>query len=167
MSKTQRKAPSHVQSGRRKSGNRRKRSRRKVEQIGTSDFQQDPRTLSITVPVPTNSPNEWVWKHWSKYVEIKKGWLDRIYNAAIQHCGIGKFGLPIQSASLTIERVGVKQLDEDNLKGGVKPVIDTLIELGFLENDTPDVIQVMDVFQTQVRTYAEEQTRITIIDRDT
>ncbi len=163
---TQRKAGRDVQGRGRGGGKSRKRSSRKVEQIGTSAFQQSPRTLSITVPVPTNSPNEWVWKHWSKYREIKKGWLDRLYSASIQHCGIGKFGHPVENASLTIERVGIKELDEDNLKGGVKPVIDCLIKLGFLANDTPDVIQVMDVFQTQVGTYAEQATRITIIDRE-
>lgn len=141
------------------------KSRGQVEQIGTSTLQFEPRQISITVPVPTNSPNEWVWKHWSKYREIKKAWLSRLHAACIHHCGIGKFGHPIENASLTIERLGLRELDEDNLKGGVKPVIDSLIQLGFLANDTPDVIQVMDVYQTNVDTRAAQGTRITLIER--
>lgn len=148
-------------SNRRSSG----KARQQVEQIGTSRFIRDPRTLEITVPVPTNSPNEWVWKHWSAYRAIKKDWLKRLHAASIQHCGIGKFGHPVENASLTIERRGVKELDEDNLKGGVKPVIDSLIQLGFLANDTPDVIQVMHVFQSSVDTYNEQETRITVIEQ--
>jgi len=155
--------------GRKKSrGNARRgsgKNRGQVEQIGTSVLQFEPRQISITVPVPTNSPNEWVWKHWSKYRDIKKGWLSRLHAASIHHCGVGKFGHPVENASLTIERRGIKELDEDNLKGGVKPVIDSLIQLGFLANDTPDVIQVMDVFQTSVGTYDEQETRITLIER--
>jgi len=148
-------------SNRRGSGN----SRRQVEQIGTSAFQFEPREISITVPVPTNTPNEWVWKHWSAYRDIKKGWLKRLHAASIRHCGLGLFGPPVENASLTIERRGLNELDEDNLTGGVKPVIDSLIQLGFLANDTPDVIQVLDVFQTKVSKYSEQETRITLIER--
>lgn len=150
-----------------RSGNRRSsgKSRGQVEQIGTSSFKLEPREISITVPVPTNTPNEWVWKHWSAYRDIKKGWLKRLHAASIRHCGRGIFGQPIENASLTIERRGLKELDEDNLKGGVKPVIDSLIQLGFLANDTPDVIQVMDVYQTLVDTRAAQGTRITLIER--
>ena len=136
-----------------------------MEQIGTASLHLEPRRLEVTVPYPTNSPNEWVWQSWYVYRDIKKDWLKRLHSACIHHCGIGKFGHPVENASLTIERRGVNELDEDNLKGGVKPVIDSLIQLGFLANDTPDVIQVMDVFQTRVSTFAEQETRITLIER--
>ncbi len=136
-----------------------------MELIGTSSLKLEPRLLEITVPYPTNSPNEWVWQSWYVYRDIKKDWLKRLHAASVRHCGRGLFGPPIENASLTIERRGLKELDEDNLKGGVKPVIDSLVQLGFLAEDTPDVIQVMDVFQTHVGTYAEQETRITLIER--
>lgn len=142
------------------------KNRGPVEQIGTAQFFLEPRRLEITVPVPTNTPNEWVWKHWTAYRKIKKGWFNRLHSATIHHCGIGKFGHPVENASLTIERLGIKELDEDNLKGGVKPVIDSLIQLGFLANDTPDVIQTMNVYQTHVDTKAAQGTRITLIERN-
>jgi len=150
-----------------RSGDRRGsgKHRGQVEQIGTSRLLLEPRTIEITVPVPTNSPNEWVWKHWSKYSDIKKGWLKRLHAATIHYCGVGKFGHPVENASLTIERLGIRELDEDNLTGGVKPVIDSLIHLGFLANDTPDVIQTMDVYQTHVDSKAAQGTRITLIER--
>ncbi len=138
------------------------KSRGKVEQIGTSTLQQEPREISITIPVPTPSPNEWVRAHWSKYSKIKKGWMSRLHSACIRHCGLGIFGKPIAHASLTIERMGCRELDQDNLVGGMKPIIDNLVKLGFLENDTPDVIQHMNVFQTSVGTKSAQGTRITI-----
>jgi len=135
-----------------------------VEQPGTSSLQFSPFQFEITVPVPTNSTNEWVRAHWKKYHTIKTEWYKRLHWATIQNRGKAKFGDPIQNASLTIERRGLKLLDEDNLIGGVKPVIDALVKLGFLEDDTPDVIQHMNVFQTKVMTFAEQKTRITIIE---
>ena len=141
------------------------KSRGQVEQVGTSTLQHEPREISITIPVPTPSPNEWVRAHWSTYAKIKKTWMSRIHSASIRHCGTGIFGKPIANASLTIERMGCRELDQDNLVGGMKPIIDNLVKLGFLENDTPDVIQHMDVFQTLVRTKAEQGTRITISER--
>jgi hypothetical protein len=155
--------------GRKKSGagNRRGsgKSSRTVEQIGTSRLDLEPRRLEITVTVPTPSPNEWVRAHWSTYAKIKKAWMSRIHAASIRHCGTGLFGKPIAHASLTIERMGVRELDQDNLVGGMKPIIDCLIKLGFLENDTPDVIQQMDVYQTLVGTKAAQGARITIRER--
>jgi len=149
------------------SRNRKSRSgtRKAVEQIGTATFDKTPRKLEITVPVPTPSSNQWVWKHWSAYRDIKKDWLKRLHAASVHHCGLGLFGKSIENASLTIERFGLRELDEDNLKGGVKPVIDSLIQLGFLANDTPDVIQHMDVYQTIVDTRAAQGTRITLIEQ--
>jgi len=135
-------------------------------ETGRSTLNQAPRELRITINIPTPSPNQWVRAHWSTYAKIKKAWMSHIHSASIRHCGTGLFGKPIGNASLTIERRGIRELDRDNLIGGMKPVIDCLIALGFLENDTPAVIQVMDVFQTRVGTKAEQQTRITIIDRE-
>lgn len=136
-------------------------------EAGRSTLKRSPRELEITVNIPTPSPNEWVRAHWSTYAKIKKYWMTRLHHASIRHCGIGIFGKPISHASLTIERIGCRELDRDNLIGGMKPVIDCLIALGFLENDTPDVIQHMDVFQTKVGTKAEQKTRITVIERKT
>jgi hypothetical protein len=162
-----RKAGATKKSRRSKSNGRGASVRAAAEQIGTSVFEQAPRKLVITVPVPYNSPNEWVYDHWRKYWKIKTGWMKRLYDASIHHCGVGKFGQPIQNASLSFHRKGIRELDPDNLRGGLKPIIDCLIKLGFLENDTPDVVQVLDVYQTKVSTRAEQATEITIIDRET
>jgi len=141
------------------------RARGKVEQAGTSRLKFEPRQIDIIVPVATPSPNEWVYDHWRVYWKIKTAWMKRLRDASIHHLGRGKFGEPVTNASLTVHRKGIRELDPDNLRGGLKPVIDCLIKLGFLADDTPDVVQVLDVYQTKVGTKAEQLTEITIIER--
>ena len=92
--------------------------------------------------------------------------MSRIHCASIRHCGAGLFGQPMTNASLTIERLGIRELDRDNLVGGMKPIIDNLVKLGFLVDDTPDVIQHMDVYQTHVDAKVAQGTRITIRECD-
>lgn len=130
-----------------------------------SSFTKEPkRKLAITVNIATPTPNTWVRSHWSKYQKIKQQWFDLIWEATIHHYGRGKFGPPVQNASLTIERRGLKKLDYDNLVGGLKPVIDALTKLGYLEDDTNDVIETLSAKQQIVRSHAEVGTEITIVE---
>ena len=70
------------------------------------------------------------------------------------------------TCSLEIERFGIKLLDEDNLTGGLKPVIDGLVRLGFVADDTPDVIIQTNYHQTRVPTKPEQRTVITLRELD-
>jgi len=135
-----------------------------AERIGESSLKTkaDQRRFSITCFVPTPTPNDWVFKSWRAYWKIKDAWLKRLHAATIHHYGLGKFGKPIQSATLQIERRGIRELDGDNLVGGMKPIIDGLVHLGYLANDTPDVIIKPDYFQTVVRNKDNQRTLISI-----
>ncbi len=162
-----RKTTSSNQSGRKKVsgpyGRVHRKTRKQPEEIGSSKFDKDgERVLKITCFKPTPSPNEWAFKTWRAYYTIKTGWLKRLHDAAIKHTGAGIFGPPITRCSLEIERRGIRTLDEDNLTGGLKPVIDSLAKLGFLADDTPDVIVHTYYHQTRVPTKGEQRTIITL-----
>jgi len=151
----------------RTNGGVRRKSRRQVEETGVSQLHTSPqRVLRITCFVPTPSPNQWTFKSWREYHRIKAGWLTRLHHASIRHCGAGLFGAPMPTCSLEIERRGIKLLDEDNLTGGLKPIIDGLVKLGFLADDTPDVIRHTHYHQTRVKTKREQQTLITLRETD-
>jgi hypothetical protein len=143
---------------------RRPTAARSDEKIGESSLRKlgEARLLTITCYATTPSPNQWVFRDWKTYREIKDRWLKRIYAASIHHHGLGKFGKPIEQASLAIGRYGIRRLDGDNLHGGMKPVIDCIVHLGFLVNDTEDVIIKPNYFQEHVPTKAEQRTEIVL-----
>jgi hypothetical protein len=149
------------------SGRVRRQSRRQAEEPGVSQLRTTPsRVLHITCFQPTPSPNQWTFKSWRAYHRIKADWLKRLHAAAIRHTGAGLFGPPMQTCQLEIERRGIRTLDEDNLTGGLKPVIDGLVKLGFMADDTPDVILQTRYHQTRVATKREQRTLITIREAD-
>lgn len=155
-----------------RTGVRRKRTgnrKPKVTHAGTAEKDgsaaEQTRVLKVTLHVPTPSPNTWVRAHWSKYQGIKKEWLNLIWEATINHYGRGKFGPPVTNASLTIKRKGLKELDFDNLIGGFKPVIDALTKLGFLEDDTTNVIESISAQQEVVRKQADTGTEIILAEK--
>lgn len=94
-----------------------------------------PRILTLTVPKASPSLNTFNGKHWSVYREQKKLWLKMLWVAKAQ---AEIYGLPmIERANVSIERFGAKSLDEDNLAGGVKMLVDSLRSLGLIEDDSP------------------------------
>lgn len=166
MSKKKRGSNQGRKKSARNSTHRRDRRSANVEKTGTSDVRtaEKGRVFKITVYAATPTPNTWVRAHWSKYQKIKKEWLNRIWEATIEHYGRGKFGPPVKNASLTIERRGLKRLDYDNLVGGLKPVLDALTKLGYLEDDTNDVIETLSAKQQIVRSRSDVGTEITIVE---
>lgn len=161
------KAGDHSQYGKKRranNGSSRGEHRGATEKLGFSSLttSKGSRLFQITCYVPTPSPNEWVRAHWNVYYKIKSAWLRRLHNATIHHWGLGKFGKPIEKVALRIERRGIRKLDDDNVAGGMKPVIDGLVHLGFLSDDTPDVIIKPHYFQTIVSTQSAQRTVITI-----
>lgn len=164
MSKAKRSTNQGRKKGARNNTHRSDRQSRHVEKTGRS-FQTRPeegRVLKIIVYAATPTPNTWVRAHWSKYQTIKKEWLNRIYEATIENYGRGKFGPPVKNASLTVTRKGLKILDYDNLIGGFKPLIDALTKLGYLEDDTNDVIETLSAKQERVSSRDDVQTEIII-----
>ena len=150
--------------GRGKAPASRKRTRKKAEPQPTAGLIGAPpeRILEITCHAASPSANQWVYKHWRAYHSIKKQWLDRLTLATLPI----RLDLrqPFEACILTIERRGCRQLDNDNLVAGFKPIIDSLIALGIVVNDTPDIITRLEPKQTKVARMIDQQTLITVIE---
>jgi len=146
-------------------GKVRRRSSRVPEVPGESwlTSQDERRKLFIRVNVPSPSPNQWVFKSWREYHKIKQNWLRLIYEASIQH---SQFGQPMAACSLEVQRQGIRELDHDNLVGGLKPLIDSMVKLGFLADDTSDVIQITNYHQVRVPKKTEQCTLIILRELD-
>lgn len=67
-----------------------------------------------------------------------------------------------ERAVVRIVRHACRLLDEDNLKGGVKPLLDCLKEAGLIEDDSPSAIE-LDVRQEKVFNKDHERTELEII----
>lgn len=93
------------------------------------------RIITLTVPKASPSLNTINGQHWSYYREQKKLWLQLIWVAKAE---AGIYGFPMfERASVTIQRFGIKALDEDNLTGGIKATVDCLRSLGLIVDDSP------------------------------
>jgi hypothetical protein len=75
--------------------------------------------------------------------------------------GLPGKGESAQRARLRITRCARRLLDQDNLYGGAKPLIDCLKSSGLIEDDSPEHIELI-VRQERVESIDEERTEIEI-----
>ncbi len=90
--------------------------------------------ITLSIPEATPSLNAVNRMHWSRRNRLRGEWqwlvkaevLNRkIHVKASEH------------ANVTITRYGPRVLDHDNLVGGAKQIVDSLVWEGFLIDDTP------------------------------
>jgi len=97
--------------------------------------------IELTIPEATPSLNRMLGHHWKNKHDLRKhwGWLVRAarLNAKIYPKA------PLPKAKVTITRHGRRICDTDNLIGGQKILIDSLVKEGILENDTPDHVELI------------------------
>ena len=103
-----------------------------------ADCGVDGMTWKIVVEMPTPSPNELNRMHWAERRRLKEtfGWL--LASALNKLPKIPKATGPRR---LVIERHGRKALDQDNLAGGAKGLIDCIREQRLILDDNPNVCQ--------------------------
>lgn len=90
-------------------------------------------TLDLPMAVPSlNAMNK---MHWAKRNRLRGEW-QWLVKAAVLNDRIKVHIIP--RAKLTIERYGPKKLDNDNFVGGAKQLIDSLVNEGFLVDDSPE-----------------------------
>lgn len=119
---------------------------------------QRPMSLTLEIPRITHSLNTILRWHWRTQRRESKHWQDEIYYALRQK-GITQI-TPYPRARVVIDRRSCGELDQDNLTGSVKPVIDALRYAHIIEDDTPAHL-LLEV--TQTRAYREPpRTRIQI-----
>lgn len=94
--------------------------------------------LALTIVEATPSLNTTTGRgHWTTYTKLKKRWDLLLLEALSREKKMG-FRSPLCRARLQIERVGKKILDRDNLRGGVKPLVDNLRARGLIINDNEE-----------------------------
>jgi hypothetical protein len=101
----------------------------------------------IRIERPSPSQNEFAFSGWRKAHTSKALWKTLI-------CGAEGF-LDIPRAHgrrrLTIERHAKGTLDEQNLIGGAKGIIDDLVQLGLLVDDTPALLELGKSVQARLK----------------
>ena len=88
---------------------------------------------TFTIQKATPSQNETDRMHWAKRRLVAKEWAILIQEQILE-CGISK---ATGKRELTVERFGVKELDDGNLYGGLKGIIDELAKFALLIDDDP------------------------------
>lgn len=109
--------------------------------------------IKIMVPYKIESLNVIIRKHWSYRSREKKTWMDLIHML-----GGKKIYKDIPYTKVTILSKRKRLLDKDNCYGGAKLVIDAIKELGLIEDDSLDKIE-LKVEQVKSK---DEETLITL-----
>jgi len=114
--------------------------------------------ITLTIPELTPSLNITRAGHWRTRHQRRKHWsmLVLVAKSEARAFSVQK----LERARVTIQRHGGRKLDEDNLAGGCKDLIDGLRDNGFIENDDPDHLTVR--FEQHPGTRTPRQTIITI-----
>lgn len=90
--------------------------------------------ITLTIPFAFPSNNRMLRMHWAMRRKLKGDWQWLVKAEAL------RLPAPIRvlpRAKLIIERFGPKMLDYDNLVGGAKGIVDSLVSEGFFVDDSP------------------------------
>lgn len=114
--------------------------------------------MILEIPRIAPSPNELLGKHWRVRFKNQQTWRQEIYYAvrAARVAGDARV-LPYPKARVSIERRSRGTLDEDNLYGSAKPVIDGLRYAYVIVDDSPNHIRL-----TVTQSRGKARTRIEV-----
>lgn len=101
---------------------------------------------TLKIPRACPSQNLHQWAHWARIRAEKKLWWALIRSAP----GFLEIPRATGRRRLTLERWGWRILDEANLIGGAKGIIDNLVQLGLLVDDRPDMLDLGRPIQHQI-----------------
>ena len=106
----------------------------------------NPTKWSLVIMEASPSQNVWDRWHWRKKWESKAQWKLLIRGAA------GFIYIPKATGkrSLLVHRHGKQTLDPSNLIGGLKGVIDDLVQLGLLVDDKPEFLEIKEPLQARL-----------------
>jgi hypothetical protein len=117
--------------------------------------------LEVSLPVTTPSLNTLFRTHWNKRKQLKQSfkWELLIAGACESQYKING----AKKRRVAIKAFRSRLLDQDNFIGGLKPLLDGLIELELLHDDGPDYLELR---AEQLKTGKADQ-RLEIIIEDT
>lgn len=103
--------------------------------------------ITLKIPEPSPSLNDLLGRcHWSSYQKARKYWSWLILEAKVN----AKIATPTryEKVTVTVHRYGKSRpLDEDNLYGGCKVILDGLKDVGLILDDSPSHVT-LQVCQT-------------------
>jgi Holliday junction resolvase RusA-like endonuclease len=98
--------------------------------------------------------------HWGARHRWNKAWKESVEAGIWENKR--KFGkLPIRYARISVTLSSIRLLDIDNAFTAVKPIVDALTEYGVIEDDCPDLIQLV-VLQQKVAHRNDEKVTLRI-----
>jgi hypothetical protein len=95
--------------------------------------------IELRIPEAVPSANSYLWKHWSAKLAHRKRWAWLVRVARLDSKLMPE---KLQQANVCIDRYGNRKLDHDNFVGGAKALMDALVAEGYLEDDSPDHVNV-------------------------
>ena len=110
--------------------------------------------VRITVDLPTPSLNETQRMHWAKKLKEKRKW----YFLLLEARGRWRTKFTFHGRAI-ITRYGAKELDFDNLVGGMKEcVVDNLAYLRLIKDDNPESVSIeyRQVYGKKAKPYRTE-----------
>jgi hypothetical protein len=95
--------------------------------------------LTFSLPVTTPSLNQLLRTHWSKRKQLKQGfkWEALVAGACESQYKVNG----MKRRRILIRAFRARLLDQDNFIGGLKPLLDGLIELELLHDDGPEYLE--------------------------
>lgn len=90
------------------------------------------RILDIIVPMAIRSQNEFQWSHWRKYHQYRQKW-----EKALGFLAKRKAKKPEVRRYVWVASYRKRTMDEGNLIGGAKPILDYLTAANYLKDDAP------------------------------
>lgn len=97
--------------------------------------------IELEINEATPSLNPLLGQFWAKRHKDRKRWRWLVRAARLAADAFPT--APLQKARITIVRHGRRQLDTDNLYGGTKLLVDSLVREGFVIDDSPDHIELI------------------------
>jgi Holliday junction resolvase RusA-like endonuclease len=86
------------------------------------------------------TPNNLLGAHWTIRSSEAKKWLRAVINAISLNGKIPE--TPLERARIECVRMSSGRMDDDNLRGSFKSVIDALKKCGVIKDDSPDHVLV-------------------------
>jgi hypothetical protein len=113
----------------------------------------------VEIPLRVESLNKFMWAHWRNYANYKTKW----HKAMNILLGNNRYS-PKKKLKIKITSYRTRMLDDDNFRGGCKPILDYLEKAGYVENDkniTAEYEQIKARMNTTILEIYEESDRKT------